>query len=95
MKVIKLDGRHAGFPKWKYALQFRKGNNHWNWDQEYYKVREIVESMHGPHSTKNPEVETNIWAPYYIYNENWLIDSKRRRILLKNQADISMIMLKM
>lgn len=95
MKIINLDGRFAGYPRWKYALQFKKGKHHFHWDEEYYKVRDIVESVHGPNATPNPERETNIWANYWIYNENWLIDTKRRRILLKNQADISMIMLKM
>lgn len=94
MKVIKLDRRYAGFPKWKYACQFPKKNH--NFRQEYFAYKTAFYEMYGADATRNPDYDSRKWGdrPMWLWNDNWQSDFERQRILFKDQAVISMIMLK-
>jgi hypothetical protein len=93
MKIVKLDGRFAGYPKWQYALQFPLRGSH---KLDLYKFSKIISSIYGAEQIHNPEYSKgSAWdTPYWIYNDSWRLDRKRGRILFKNQADITMTMLK-
>lgn len=94
MKVIKLDRRYAGFPKWTYACQFPL-NNH-NFRKEYFAYKDVFSQVYGPDATRNPDYHPGTWGdhPTWFFNDNWHCDFTRQRILFKDQAVISMIMLK-
>lgn len=94
MKVIKLDRRYAGFPKWKYACQFLV--RYAGGRKEYFAFKRAFQEIYGMDVTSNPDrVAGEFHKPHWIYNENWHSDYKRQRILFNDQAVISMIMLKM
>lgn len=93
MKVIKLDRRYAGFPKWQYAIQFPlKGREK---HKAYFVYARAFKDIYGNDTTANTDREVGDWSkPFWIYNENWHADFKRQRIFFKDQAVMSMIMLK-
>jgi hypothetical protein len=95
MKVIKLDRRYAGFPEWKYACQFPLRNHQYR--KQYFEYKKAFRELYGDDARPNPEYHTAQWGsvPKWIYNEHWRSDYKRQRILVKDQALVSMIMLKM
>ena len=95
MKVIKLDRRYAGFPKWKYACQFPVRNHQYR--KEYFKFKKVFRDLYGDDAKPNPDYDPSAVGNQHrwLYNENWTSDYKRQRILVKDQALISMIMLKM
>ena len=90
---MKLDRRNAGFPKWKYALDFGR------------RVRDITprakyilafKELYGPDSWLNPDRKPFDYSKsMWLYNDNWFNDSKRGRIYFNNQADLTFIELKM
>lgn len=93
MKIRKLDRRFAGFPTWKYAIQFplRHNNNR----QSYFKYKNAFQAMYGPDNWINPDRETMDHSkPMWLYNDHWRCDWKRQRILIKDMALITMIQLK-
>lgn len=93
MKVLKLDRRYAGFPAWKYAIQFPLRNH--NFRQGYFKYKNAFQAMYGPDAQMNPDREVMDYSkPVWIYNEHWRADFKRQRILVRDQALITMIQLK-
>jgi hypothetical protein len=93
MKVIKLDRRYMGFPKWKYAIQFPL-NNH-NGYQEYFAYQRAFYDMYGPDAYINPEYNGPLSdAPGWLRSEHWYAQFGRQRILFNDQAVISMIRLK-
>ena len=93
MKVIKLDRRYAGYPKWKYACQFPLSNHQYR--KEYFAFKKVFRDLYGDDARPNPDYPAQQeGAPRWIYNEHWASDYKRQRILVKDQALISMIMLK-
>lgn len=93
MKVIKLDRRYAGFPNWKYAIQFPLHNH--NHRKEYFTYKNAFQSMYGPDAQQNPEYSSHLsTVPAWLYSDTWRCDWKRQRILVKDQALITMIQLK-
>ena len=93
MKVIKLDRRYAGFPKWNYMIQFpvRGRDKH----KDYFRYQRAFKDLYGADTDHNPDREVGDWSkPYWIYNDHWHADFKRQRIVFKDQAVMSMIMLK-
>ena len=93
MKVIKLDRRYAGFPKWKYACQFPLKNHYLR--KEYFAYQRVFHDMYGPDAYINPEYHGPLSdVPGWLYSEHWHADFPRQRILFNNQAVISMIALK-
>lgn len=94
MKVIKLDRRYAGFPKWKYACQFPHKNH--NFRKEYFAYKRVFQELYGPDATLKPDYNPAHWGDNakWIFNDNWHCDFTRQRILFNNQALISMVMLK-
>ena len=94
MKIVKLDRRYAGFPTWKYAIQFPLRNH--NHRQGYFKYKNAFQAMYGPDAQMNPDRDImDFTKPSWIYNEHWRADFKRQRILVKDTALITMIQLKM
>lgn len=93
MKVLKLDRRYAGFPTWKYAIQFPLRNH--NHRKEYFTYKNAFQSMYGPDAEMNPDrAVMDFSKPAWLYNEHWRADFKRQRILVRDQALITMIQLK-
>ena len=94
MKIVKLDRRYAGFPKWKYALQFPLRNH--NYRKEYSKYKNAFQALYGADAYTNPEfnLDNRHTTPRWIYNQHWYGDFERQRILVKDQALITMIQLK-
>jgi len=91
MKVIKLDRRYAGFPKWKYALDFGK-HKHGKLPRQKYAVG--FKKLFGPDRWTNPDTTVSVFSrEWYLYNENWANDVKRGRILYKNESDLSAVLL--
>ena len=85
MKIIKLDGRYRWYPEFEHAIYFpmrecRIYERVFKWCFQQYGVAEQWQSN-----------ETN--GLRYIANPMWRFDKKKRRIYLKNQADISMALL--
>lgn len=88
MKLIKLDRRFAGFPKWKYALHF--GTRNAEYYQRLHYAREFVK-LYGSDHWLNPDRKIFGPEPMWLYNENWYDDVDRGRIYFNNEADITMI----
>ena len=89
MKIMKLDRRNAGFPKWKYALDFGRKIRDITPRAEY--AREFFK-MYGPDATLNPDREPGDFSkPFWLHNENWSNDNRRGRIYFNNEADITFI----
>lgn len=93
MKVTKLDRRYAGFPKWKYMIQFplRGREKH----RAYIKYSHAFSDIYGDYSTINPDRKALDYSkPVWLYNENWYADFKRQRILFNDPSVVTMITLK-
>ena len=91
--MIKLDRRFVGFPNWKYAVQFPLRNH--NYRKEYFTYKNAFQAMYGDDYWANPDREVmDFTKPTWLYNEHWRADFKRQRILVKDQALITMIQLK-
>jgi hypothetical protein len=93
MKIVKLDRRYAGFPAWKYAVQFPLRNHAYR--TEYFKYKNAFQAMYGADAQMNPDRDImDHSTPMWLYNEHWRADFKRQRILVKDQALVTMIQLK-
>jgi hypothetical protein len=92
MKVIKLDKRYAGFPKWKYAIQFPGHRKYANLKRlEYAKG---FRKVFGPDRQKNPDQTVSVFSrEWYIWNENWWDDPFHQRIYFNNESDMSAVLL--
>ena len=91
MKVIKSDARYKFFNQgFKVILEFRikvrQERDH------YFKVYETVESIYGNFRTLNPETSKYEINPNFRVNT--MSDNKRRRIYLRDEAEVSLILLK-
>jgi hypothetical protein len=94
MKVIKLDRRYAGFPKWQYAIQFNGGKKHANLQR--LKYANGFQKLYGPDRQINPNKAVSLFSPdWYLYNDNWRNDPKRQRIYIKSESDLSAVLLVM
>ena len=84
MRIIKLDGRYQYYPEFTHAIYFpmreyKTEQAVFSWCMAQYGVPESWESSEsGLRKFNNP---------------NWRYNKKKRRIYLKNQADISMALL--
>ena len=94
MKIVKLDRRYAGFPKWKYALQFPLRNHQYR--KEYFKYKKAFHNMYGPDAQVNAEynLDSRHTTPRWLYNEHWYTDFGRQRIYYNNPSIMTMIQLK-
>jgi hypothetical protein len=84
MKIVKLDGRYRYYPEFTQAI--------------YYPLREWKLEQQVVHWCINQYGALEYWDyngkyPRKTNNPNWRHDKKKRRIYLKNQADISMALL--
>jgi hypothetical protein len=94
MKVVKLDRRYAGYPRWNYMLQFPLTGREKH--KQYFQYVTVFRNTFGLDCTINPDREALDYSkPVWLYNDNWYGDFKRQRILFKDQAVMSMILLKM
>lgn len=87
MVVTKLNGNYAGYPKWKFALEFPK--NKAGKLERFQYVRLFIQ-LYGEDRTpsKTP-------TKYYDWNQHWYNDVKRNRINFNNESDITAIRLLM
>ena len=91
MKIIKLDKRYAGYPKWKYALDFgtRKADK-----VNKAKYLRAFGKIFGRDRWPNPDPTVSYFSKdWYLFNENWYNDMKRGRILCNNESDLSAVLL--
>ena len=84
MKIIKLDGRYQYYPEFTHAIYFpmrewKTEQSVFSWCMQQYGVPESWDYSQG--------------SPRKINNPDWRYNKKKRRIYLKNQADISMALL--
>ena len=84
MKIIKLDRRFRYYPDFDQALRY-------NWREER-ESRRIIEWFYKQYGA--PDYwDHNQTPPQHKLNPMWRLDIKKRRIYVKNQADISMALL--
>ena len=89
MKVIKSDGRYnyhsLGFTT---IMEFRiKAISE---RMNYIAVEKALVKLYGP---RNVEVGNNKFKPNENYRTQLMSDRKRRRVYLKNESDVSMLLL--
>lgn len=64
---------------------------------KFYQIVKACEQMYGPEREWKNSDRERFWS-FMTYNHNWRYEivkkSKRRRIYLKNETDISLLMLK-
>jgi hypothetical protein len=90
MKVIKADGRYKLYDKgFTHIISFR-----YNSDRKLYTelVKEFTQ-MYGPVRIQDAEKGATVWNEDWRYEVN--VKSKRRRIYLKNDSVLSLILLTM
>lgn len=84
MKIIKLDGRYRWYPEFEQAIYFPM--------REFQIEQQVVKWCASQYGL--PECwDYSEGRPRKINNPDWRYDKKKRRIYLKNQADISMALL--
>ena len=91
MKVIKLDKRYAGYPKWKYALDFGTRK-----DDRLKKARYVqgFVRLYGRDRWMNPDPTVSYFSKdWYLFSDDWSNDSKRGRILYKDESALSAVLL--
>jgi hypothetical protein len=96
MKILKLDGRYANFPKYKCALQFRgRTKRAIMFGEERKEYAKIFEKFYGPARMKNPDYEPgkSHWFLTHIDNPLWMFDKKHNRIYYQDESVLSMVML--
>lgn len=92
MKVIKLDRRYHGFPKWTHALEFTKHEVHFRHRKNGPYLKAFRETFGPDHEfNKDVDIYSKNW---HIWNENWRWDSKHRRIYFNDPSIMSFIELK-
>jgi len=96
MKILKLDGRFANYPKYKCALQFKgKTKRAITLCAERKKYAEAFEKLYGSARIKNPEYISGIthWYLQYIDNPQWMFDKSKNRIYYQDESVLSMVLL--
>lgn len=93
MKVIKLDRRYHGFPKWTHALEFTKHEVHFRHRKNGPYVKAFRE-MYGDDHWYNPETVDVFSRDWILWNDNWRWDAKHRRIYFKDPSIMTFIELK-
>jgi hypothetical protein len=95
MRIFKSDGRykhhHRGLT---YIAQFGWANPE---DRKlYFHLIETLEAMYGPHIEIKHDPSRN--SHYHRRNENWDCEqnknARRRRIYVRNESDITLLILK-
>ncbi|CAB4137995.1 hypothetical protein UFOVP328_188 [uncultured Caudovirales phage] len=84
MKIIKLDRRYRWYPEFEHAIYFPM--------REWKTYERVVEWFYQQYGVAEYWKSTET-GPRYTPNPMWRFDKKKRRIYLKNQADISMALL--
>jgi hypothetical protein len=93
MKLIKLDRRYHGFPKWTSALQFTKQEMTFR-HKKYRPYVNAFADTYGPDHKFNPQADI-FSRDYHIWNDNWHWDYRRRRIYFKDPSVMTFIELKL
>lgn len=84
MRIIKLDGRYRWYPEFDQALYYPM--------REWKTAERVIAWLHnqyGPYEIWNHLSNFPVQQP----NPMWRADKKKRRIYIKNPADISMALL--
>lgn len=93
MKAIKLNGNFAGYPRWRYALQFGKPHKEKAAERrERMKYAALFQKLYGPSVSQKPDL-TSFLGYSIVANENWFNDAKRSRIYYSNESDLTAILL--
>lgn len=96
MKILKLDGRFANYPRYKYALQFHgRTKRAIMFGEERKQYAKIFEKFYGPARIKNPDYEPgkSHWFLTHIDNPQWMFDKSKNRIYYQDEYVLSMVML--
>ena len=96
MKILKLDGRFANYPRYKYALQFHgRTKRAIMIGEERKQYAKIFEKFYGPARIKNPDYDRGRmhWMFENIDNPQWMFDKKHNRIYYQDESVLSMVML--
>ena len=96
MKILKLDGRFANYPRYKYALQFRgRTQRQITRCEERKQYAAVFEKIYGPARIKNPDFVQGVsyWFLMHIDNPLWMFDKKHNRIYYQDESFLSMVML--
>ena len=88
MKYTKLNGKYAGFPRWRFMMQFPR--NMLGRQAMFSRARDFTLAL-GPSLTWNSEL---VNGSYYKLNEHWHLDTKRHRIYFADEGIITLILLK-
>ena len=90
---MKLNRRNAGFPKWKYALDFGRRVKDISPRAKYALA---FRELYGPDSWLNPDrAAFDRSKPMWLFSDNWFNDNRRGRIFFNNASDITFIELTM
>ena len=90
MKLIKLDRRYHGFPKWLHALEFTKRECHLM-NLKHITYKKAFREIYGEDRWFDPDPNLSYG---YKTNENWAYDNRRRRIYFNDPSILTFIELK-
>jgi len=93
MKLIKLNRKYHGFPRWAYALEFSKRDTLANHRNHVPYLKAFTE-IYGKDQWYDPSPAVP-WYDSIKRNENWRYDMKRRRIYFKDPSVMSFVELKL
>ena len=88
MKYTKLNKKYAGFPRWRFMVQFPRNKLG---RQAMFRRSTVFRELLGPNLTWNSEL---VNGSYYKLNEHWHLDTKRHRIYFADEGIITLILLK-
>lgn len=92
MKIVKLDRRYAGATKWAYAMQFSNRGKQGKLERMQYA--KAFNKLFGPDRYLNPDKNISVFSrDWYLWNENWVNDTKRNRIYFNSEGDVSAVTL--
>ena len=92
LRWTKTTRRHALGSQFQLFLQLGRSSN-WLWrDPQVRKLTRLLKDIFGPDYTELPR-QPGEWFARRTYNENWHIDIGRRRIYIKDESTLSLILL--
>lgn len=92
LRFTKTTPRHARGREFQLFLQLGRSSN-WLWQDPHIRnLINILRNIYGPYYTELP-IRQGEWFARRTYNENWHIDVGRRRIYIRDEATLSLILL--
>lgn len=93
MKLIKLNRKYHGFPKWTYALEFTKREAQSIRHNHVPYIKAFTE-IYGKDQWYDPSPAVP-WYDSIKRSEHWCYDIKRRRIYFKDPSVMTFVELKL